>query len=116
MAESVFLQQLQDRISQHLPASSNYISSGISTQKLHSRLGNFTQSQFTSELTTYRYLQLLPDIPERAWLAACLEQRHTTCYLWKERCQFCGEAVAVSTASSAEVWDQTHLVITGRCS
>lgn len=111
MGESVFLQDLQDRVSQPLAAGSNYISSGISTRKLYSRLGNFTQSQFTSELTKDRHIQLFPDNPERAWLAACLEQRHPMCYLWKERCQFCREAGAVHI-----VWDQTHLLITGRCS
>lgn len=100
MGESVFLQDLQDRISQPLAASSNYISTGISTQKLYSYLGNFIQSQFTSKLTKDRHLQLFPDIPERAWLEACLEQRHLMCYLQKERCQFCRETGTVSIASS----------------
>lgn len=32
-----------------------------------------------SELTKDRHLQLFPDLPERAWLAACPEQRHPMC-------------------------------------
>lgn len=42
-------------------------------------LGHFHPDLFTSALTKDRHPQLFPDLPERAWLAAYLQQRHPMC-------------------------------------
>lgn len=115
MGKSALPQELQDRTSQPIAATGNYISSGIRTQKLYSRSGNFAQSKFPSELTGDRYPQLFPDVPERAWLAAWLEQRHPERYFGGGDAGSCREAGAAIIAFSAEVWDRAHLLVTGRC-